>query len=655
MVTVPKTVKLRTIPDQTPYQNINAPIGAFGGTSAAALSKLGSDIDRASSNIANIAMTLQKDKNDTDFNEARLEYDRNVDELLYTENGLFAKNGKDFINEAPAVSKSIRELRTQITGKYNSNVQRRLNESLGQRELHYSRSIAEKSLSARKAYAQTLSDARKQQYINDSARAYNDDEVILKSAAGLDVVISSDIDRLGLEGDVANRYADQQRTVFYKQLIESALNSNDTGRAKELFDKYSSKMDGAVASEVKDKLLGASVLAEAQAEADRIMAMNVPAQDRLKEARKYKDPSVRAKLVNMVQERNIEVTLKSAQALSDSVSAKTYLTAEEMREQIREEPDARIRAEALSILNTRLNNQAADVKTARANAVREAAKFIQSGGTLNDFATLKPDAYRSILGDTEAYNRLKKTENTIAEGKIYSEISDGKTEFSLLSMNREQLAALSDEDLTTYRASLTQSEWNRVKSAVIAAKSEINEAGENAELFRRSDQILKQNAPINFGWFDDDPDDDQVINMRVARNVMHSRIQEIIDSKRIPNEADMSDIAQELYVPVEMQDTLLGFTGILPGKYQIYTFTKDGFAFNLDKLPKEERENFTVNIDDLKDDRPEVVQDMVTKLNQLGITDPSDTFLSNMFGAQLMRDRNRQLELIEQERQKLKK
>ncbi len=171
--------------------------------------------------------------------------------------------------------------------------------------------INQHTAKARKEAQAQTADARYRQSIENAALNSKDKAIVDGNiSVGRDEAFQAAIAK-GFTVEAATQIADEARSIIAEAAVQAAIDNGDTSVAQALLDAYSVEgkdgstvINGQAQGALAKKLAQVELLAEAQAETDRIAAMGLTGSKQLVEARKITDPKLRAAVEQQITVRN---------------------------------------------------------------------------------------------------------------------------------------------------------------------------------------------------------------------------------------------------------------------------------------------------------------------------------------------------------------
>ena len=352
MAIVPKKQlpEVRNIPDQTPFQNINIPSGAFG---VQGVGEVGKAIQGAGNALAQIAAKEQSLENDRRARDGFNQYNERVNKIFFDGNpdtqtpGFYATSGEATIDNFDTAMKALIKAQQDIANEMPNAAAKRIflkgTDSTRDAE---TRSANRYLIAQRKAAQAATITATKEGAIQNAVRRYTDafgdlsnpNNALTKAKGEIFGALDAEADLLGYSGKTRVEETEKAITKLYSDMVTAARKRGDTKGAVALLEQFTSDphMDPGVAANLADELKAPKIVAEAQDEFDRIIAddtLNTP--EKRKEAAratgKTHGADVRKELTTMLRRHEIDVarTVKAEkkkklqQGIRDAYGGKT--------------------------------------------------------------------------------------------------------------------------------------------------------------------------------------------------------------------------------------------------------------------------------------------------------------------------------------------
>lgn len=564
----------------------------FGAASGRALSNLGTQISQAEESVSRTIQRFQKRQDDSAFDTAKVKYDTATTSLLYGDGtpenpGYFTSEGENALDGGPLTMQRIDEIKLAAMEGQNPDVAARLEISLSTQGNRHLANIGRHQGQQRNIVDQKNSDAIKAAAIDDAARNFTSDEIILNSLIQVTEKVNQDHERNGTPEAALPVDVKLAQTQVLKEAVKAALSVGDTKRAKELLKEFKKQIEATEASRLNAMVLQSVDLAKVQEQSDRINALpDLTNAERLAKARQISDPEVRQGVVTDMKRRNLE----RSQALQVRI-------------------DSSVSAAMVDMTNRNIGRA--------------------------DWAARNPEKWALIKGDPKARKQLRAFDNAQAEGRTFAETSDGLTEAQIRDLPDVELANMPLEKLVLERPNLTNEEWDRVVKLRDIAKDRLNEKSENAVHYKNGDRVLSQFAPVIFGFGVRDASDAAKKKQRSARQQMALFISDTIKTTGSPPSiVQMQDEAQIIFRKGEVGDPVSQFFNIGATK----------FGTEVRQLSDAQKKEYTVDLSDVDDT---VINRTIAKFNEFGIKATKEQ-VAQFLGAQAVGDGPRQQLLLGQ-------
>jgi len=553
------------------------------------LQQLGQSITEAADTGLDIVAREQEKQRKLDISAGRVEYTNRINSLLYGDGtpqnqGFFNLRGKAAIDATPNIVRQMETIRDDVIQQFGATdaaVGNALFNELSARESNSAGQIQQFRGRQERSYAQELSDTSKGEAAQQAAANFNNPSMIRVFMNEASALAIEDGDRNGWAPEVTNSKQQEARSLVVSQAFTSALQNGDIAAAKAILDQFGAVID----APVKDKMV------ETLEDSSRLkMAFDI--KDTV-----FGDPTL----------DTFEKKLKRAKELSGDDA------------QLRKEAEIQISVEA----KRRATAQAAAVDA----AFQEAGRLVDDGETLETIRQKRPDLYNTIVSDTTKFEALRRRVVSTAEGRTFAIISDGETLQKLTSGTNSQIARLNADD---YKASLTESEFGRLQSAIAAAQEVLRGNNETSRIFKRAERFLADFSPEGFGLRRGDKNP-KVEQIQAAKSAMLSFIQDATSQGRVLTDSDLANEARRLMLPIET-------TGIFGG------LGRDRIVAQLQGMTAEERSGFRIDLDDIPD---EAKNEVINFFEARGKPTPSDEVIEAFLGAQATGDRERQQRIFD--------
>ena len=596
MPTVPKTSgrSVEVAPISGVRQRDVSSRRSFVDGTAVGAAALAEGLDQASKGGVTIAQKMQIENNERQAKELDVELAEGLRTLGYgngrDDPGFYSTRGEVTVNAAPDAKKRMEDLQRDLSARAagNPQVQKMYAKSSRARIARETANIDRHTLKQTQVANQAASEARMGEAIEDGV-AYNDPEILARSAGIIQMEIADQTERLGWSPEVAQAEQEKALTALYRNAIYQATRQGDVATAKQLLDTYGAQMDGTIRAEATAFVEKAAMDIDVIDEVDSYLASDLTEKEAMARASSEDNPDKRKALRR-------EVTGRYAQKRRFE---------DEERKAIRE----------------------------------EAYDAVQGTGdsgpvALSAWARENPDKYRKL--DGADVTRLERAELKRMEGDMFAPVTDGKTFTDLAKMPTSELAEV---NLAEKMQDLTKSEFARAQTLVKGAQQSIERATNSSAGYRLADQVLNNVAPewMNVNRAKQTQAQDAMEN--AMRNELYALVATASEEGKIPTKEELTQQAQQLAIR---------FTGDTSSPLNPVAYFSDVGEFetimaDFGNLTPEQQ---AVAVVDLNSVPTAMQKDARDDLKSQGINDPSEDLLASYIGAFIFGDVQRMNEIV---------
>lgn len=614
MVQVPRQPTRRTqtrTPSPVFRESSSVPSGAFGDRGAA-LSASARGLGDFADDMQRLVLQMQQEDNETKAKEADTRIAGKMREIMFgnpsqpdSAPGFLTTRGKttvDSLGEAEQRARAAIEQELTAAGgnkqlrmMINDAGTSRLNTALDRMTLYAGEQ--------RIAHQEETSLARESQALADASSDWNDDTLIDNALSVVAAEVSDRAEAQGMSPEAKESLRAQRQSIVVKGAFDAALASQDVARAQAIFSQHADKLDGPTRTTMAQALAKDTLEVQAQSLAQEAVALH-PA-DR-KAARKFirdavdgaQESAAIAEYRRLLEEqegdfawqralrearRSSQAESRPARAQSIVEDAQSTLGADaspsDVRRWIRENYSGQDEDAALNEYNARLSEANADVERARAaerearileqnaraeanhaytvkererrDRLREASKSgysaIDGGKSVTQWRREDPESY-NIMAEEGQIESLVDTMRAVQEGKLFADSSDGVTLGKLLSLPTSELALV---DHVAERRLLTQSEHNKLITAISSARRKLEANEQDRAVYNAGETALRSFAPGSLL----DGTDRAKAHFNTANTLMSEWISARIERGKVPTQPEIDAEAARLMMRVEVDST----------------------------------------------------------------------------------------------------
>jgi len=475
----------------------------FGVGLGAGLDQAGRRISGAGDELAKLALQIQIDDNERDAKRLDVELSSTLRAINYGDGtaqnpGYFGKRGENAINSFGDTQKQIQDAHQKLLQSAKNDRVRQMygdvaNKRIEQEFNTMSRFVGQE----RRAAADTLSEARMQEAAANASVAWNNPEVLRQSLGIALGEARSMAERNGWSPEVLAAKEREAKTVIASSAIKAALAVEATGKAAELFRQFQGDMTAEVRNSLQKQVREGSVAGSAMAlakQADALFRGDIVKQIEWLREQKANPSAVNqafgqiTAFHNILKQGDQEQLRGTAQAQFDNIVATfsdpkdRLAAARKLPPELRDAVEARLNNEYSRERQAQMDQENALQRAERQARLNDAARERQEREE-NQAAYKQADDVVRETGSTrllspelrgklkpEQLRALEAYETQQAKGQKFAPESDDDFLRSVLTMNAEQLANLSQAEL---RSKLSEQDYNRVeplRQATIAGK-----------------------------------------------------------------------------------------------------------------------------------------------------------------------------------------
>ena len=589
MPTVPKKQigEIRNAPAPTVFQTSRGIEGLA--SVGQGLTALGSGFQNLSDTTEKIALKVAVEDNERRAKELDVDFNKRRRAILYGDEenpGYYGRKGSEAVDSFGGVQDQLKKAREEVSGLAKNERIKRIFDKSSLTKTDSDLETMSAFVTRERVSANLIaSQARTQEAIEDSTLAYNDKNVIDRSTAIVRSEVFAQSKIQGWKPETIKTELGKALTVMYTNMIKGALNRQDVQGAVDILDKYRGQMDAPVAAEMEALISKPKLIAQAQTEVEKILALSVTREEKLKAARALHTDNP---------------------TLRDEISKR---------------------------LNARFNEEDTLQTDARKEKAREWNQSIVGGGQSLDTLIIRdPEAWALISQDFYLARALEASEVLRTKRETYARVDDSKLVEKLSIMSTQELAGVRPED---YRALLTEQTFKSFAAKVGAAKNKLEASETNRERYTRYEQMLKQMAPKNMEVFQKDQSQkNKDITNKIIQE-MDVFVSERLKTGKEPTDPELRAQVQRLLTPVSQG-------GMLEPVFDFLGVRNKTAAEALTTWTPRELSNLRVDFVDIP---PEQVRQIGEIFKKRDIT-PTNDLIEQYMGATVINDRARKERLL---------
>lgn len=653
MPTVPKLPQVEARPLSPNYQSGRGVTGeAFGSGIGQALQGLGRAINETSEPVARMALQLSAEDNERQAKDLDNQYSTFLRDKTMGENGFYSQKGENAINAAPQFQEDIEKFRQDLLAKAPNRHVRNMFDLSSQSRLSTALDKAQSYVMQERQVAKlATAETRIYEATQDAAAAYNDPKVLAQSQAIIEHEVSAIAEINGWSDEITNSKISTERTKMYSSAITAAIKNNQLSIARDLFEKVKTSLDGEEQANLSKLLTEQNLLGKSQKAADEIIASTGDYTQQLEKARTISDPLERAQVEDLIMERasragqiyNLNRLLSTQERQSTVQKESDRImslpgTSEQKMAAARSIQDPEIRNLVENDVGNRITEAATIERADQARIFSQASRSINQGETLNNWAIQNPEAYLALSGNLEAISDLRTAEKAVAEGKLFSDVTDGET---LGKLQRLSAVELSRTDPETYRYKLTKEEYTRLSNMVASAQASIQRTRENYSIYERGESVLRDTVPRSWNWNSEKQSTSDREAQSQILNEMNNFIYGYTSEGKLPTIKDIQEEANRL-ITIAEQFKANSNKSYMGNFLDWWNDAPAQLPLQIQLMSPEDRANLRVSYDSITPSSRDAV---ASKFRERGIT-PTNDLIEQFFGAQLVRDYTRQRKLM---------
>lgn len=653
MPTVPKLQTVEARPIAPAYQAGRGVSGeAFGAGVGQALTGLGQGIGSFSEPVSRAALQISAEDNERMAKDLDNQFSAFIRDYTMGENGFYSKKGEDALSAAPLVEQDVERYRQELVGKAsNRHVKAMFEMSSMSRASSLYDSAASYTMQERKSANIATSQTRIFGAVQDAAASYNNPKQLARSQAIIESEVSALGELNGWSDEITASKMATERTNMYSSAITAAIKQGHPEIGRQLFEQVRSSLDGVEQANLSKLLTEQNMLGKSQKAADEIVASTGDYAQQFEKARAISDPQQRAMVEDLImerasregqlynlgrllstQERQVKVQSESDRIMSMPGTAQEKLSAARSIE------DPETRSLVTEDVGNRIRENATLEKAEQSRVTSLAFQSVNGGMTLNEWATQNPEEYLVLSGDGEAISALRRAEQAVAEGKLFSDVTDGETLSNLQRLPSVQLSRIDPE---TYRYKLTKEEYSRLSNLVTAAQASVQRVQENFSVYERAESTLKDMAPKSLNWGSGEQSEEDRKLQDDAMNQMNNFIYGFVSAGKLPTMKDVQDEAARLMTPVTTYKNS-NAPWFLGRAIDWLRAPDPHLGLEVQRMDPSERSNLRVAYDNIQ---PSAITTVEAKFRQNGI-EPTNDLVEQYFGALVARDNTRMRKLM---------
>jgi len=318
MPTVPKKQigEIRNAPAPTVFQTSRGIEGLA--SVGQGLTALGSGFQNLSDTTEKIALKVAVEDNERRAKELDVDFNKRRRAILYGDEenpGYYGRKGSEAVDSFGGVQDQLKKAREEVSGLAKNERIKRIFDKSSLTKTDSDLETMSAFVTRERVSANLIaSQARTQEAIEDSTLAYNDKNVIDRSTAIVRSEVFAQSKIQGWKPETIKTELGKALTVMYTNMIKGALNRQDVQGAVDILDKYRGQMDAPVAAEMEALISKPKLIAQAQTEVEKILALSVTREEKLKAARALHtdNPTLRDEISKRLNARfNEEDTLQT--------------------------------------------------------------------------------------------------------------------------------------------------------------------------------------------------------------------------------------------------------------------------------------------------------------------------------------------------------